>query len=161
NSNGRLDLAMLGLNTSTVSLLLQPPLVSGPDAVFSPNSLTFATQLVGTVSPAESVLLTNYGTAALSIANIATSSNFSETETCGSSLAPGESCPISVTFAPTTLGQLSGTVSVADNAPDSPQTASLNGTGTVVNLNPTSMRFFCSIVLGYRQKPICMCNGPG
>jgi hypothetical protein len=161
NNNGRLDLATPAPANSTVSVLLQPSLVSGPDAVFSPNSLTFATQLVGTTSSAESVLLTNYGTAALSITNIAASSNFGETETCGSSLPPGESCPIDVTFTPTAEGPLSGTLSVADNAPGSPQTAILNGTGTVVTLTPTTMRFFCSIVIGYHGQPHCMCSRPG
>jgi hypothetical protein len=159
NSNGRLDLATPNPASSTVSVLLQPPLVSGPDAVFSPSSLTFATQLVGTTSPAESVLLTNYGTAALSITSIVPSGNFGETETCTSSLAPGESCPIDVTFTPGVEGPLSGTLSVADDAPGSPQTAILNG--TVVTLSPTSMAFFCSIVIGYHGQPHCMRSRSG
>jgi len=116
-------------------------LVSGPNATPSPSSLTFATQLVGTSSSAQSVTLTNWGTTALSITSIAASRDFSQTNTCGSSLAADASCTISVTFKPTQRGTRTGTLSITDNAPASPQTISLTGTGTVVEFNPTSLSF--------------------
>lgn len=143
NGNGRLDLAVGGAVTSTVSLLLQPPLVSGANAFLSTDSLTFATQLVGTTSAAQTVLLSNYGTAPLSISSIATNSNFAEKNDCGSNLASGASCTIDATFSPTARDSLTGTLSVADDAPGNPHTISLNGTGTVVLLNPTSLNFGC------------------
>jgi hypothetical protein len=116
-------------------------LVSGPNATPSPSSLTFATQLVGTSSSAQSATLTNYGTTALSITSIAASGDFSQTNTCGSSLAAEASCTISVTFKPTQRGTRTGTLSITDNAAGSPQTVSLTGTGTVVEFNPTSLSF--------------------
>jgi len=116
-------------------------LVSGPNATPSPSSLTFATQLVGTSSSAQLVALTNYGKMALSIASIAASGDFSQTNTCGSSLAAEASCAISLIFKPTQRGTRTGTLSITDNAAGSPQTVSLTGTGTVVEFNPASLRF--------------------
>jgi hypothetical protein len=105
-------------------------LTSGPNVTWSATSLTFATQLVGTTSPAQSVTLSNYGTATLSIAGIAATTNFDETDTCGSSLASAANCTINITFTPSASGTRTGTLSVTDNAPGSPQTISLSGTGT-------------------------------
>ena len=116
-------------------------LVSGPNATPSPTSLTFATQFVGTSSSAQPVTLTNYGKMALSITSIAASGDFSQTNTCGSSLAAEASCTISVTFKPTQRGTRTGTLSITDNAPGRPQTVSLTGTGTVVEFNPASLSF--------------------
>jgi dienelactone hydrolase len=116
--------------------------VSGPNATLSPTSLTFATQLVGTSSSAQSITLSNYGTMALNITSIVASGDFSP-NTCGSSLPAGASCTINVTFKPTQIGTRTGAVSITDNAPGSPQKVSLKGTGTVVEFNPTSLAFHC------------------
>jgi hypothetical protein len=103
------------------------PLV--PQVTFSPTTLTFAAQPVGTTSSRQVVFLINSGLAALNITKIAISGDFAETNTCGTSVSAGQSCQISVTFTPTATGQLSGTVTVTDNAAGSPQTVSLSGTG--------------------------------
>jgi hypothetical protein len=145
NGDGRLDMAVIDAASSTVFVLLQPGLVSGSNAILSPTSLTFATQFVSTTSPVQSVLLSNYGTTTLTIAGIAATNNFSETETCGSSLAAGASCTISVTFTPSVQSSLSGTLSITDDAPGSPQTVPLTGTGTVVELAPTQLSFSCTL----------------
>jgi hypothetical protein len=106
---------------------------TAPAVTLSPTSLTFGNQKVGTSSPAQTVTLTNSGTATLTIASIkitgTNSSDFSETNTCGTSLAAGASCTISVKFKPTTTGTRTGTLSVTDNAAGSPQSVSLTGTG--------------------------------
>ncbi len=112
---------------------------SGPNATLSTSSLTFSTQLLGTTSPAQSVTLSNYGTLTLSITSIASSGDFHQTNTCGAGLAVLGSCTISVTFAPTKIGGRSGAVKITDNAPASPQSVALHGTGTVVELNPASL----------------------
>jgi hypothetical protein len=143
NGDGRLGMAVVDAASPTVSVLLQPGLVSGPNAILSPASLTLAT-LVGTTSPVQSVLLSNYGTTTLTIAGIAATNNFSETDTCGSSLAAGASCTISVTFTPSVQGSLVGTLSITDDAPGSPQTVSLSGTTAVVELAPTHLNFTCT-----------------
>jgi hypothetical protein len=143
--SGRLDVAVADRNADAVSILLRTTL--------APTSLTFATQLVGTTSSAQSVTLTNYGKATLSISSItikgADPGDFAQTNTCGSSLASGASCTINVTFKPTLRGSRTARLSVSDNAPGSPQTASLTGTGTVVEFNPTSLIIRISEGTGY------------
>ena len=112
----------------------------------SPTSLTFASQTVGTTSAAQTVTLTNSGTGSLSISSIAASGNFAETNNCGTSLAAGASCTLSVTFTPTAAGTLTGAITFTDNAAASPQKVSLSGTGAAaatpaVSLSPTSLTF--------------------
>ncbi|PWT84751.1 MAG: hypothetical protein C5B58_04220 [Acidobacteria bacterium] len=157
NGHGRLDVAVA--DGSTVATLLQPPLVSGVNA-FLPASLMFGTtQLVGTTSSVQPVQLNNYGTLPLSISSISAKGDFIQNHTCGSTLAAGAGCTIYVAFRPTQGGTRSGTLSVADDAPGSPQTLSLTGTGTVVELVPTSLRFGCEfqchLILGCH----CYCSG--
>jgi len=102
-------------------------------ATLTPGTLTF-TGVVGTTSTAQTATLTNTGNAALSITGISLTgtnpSDFAETNTCGSSLTPQQTCTISVTFTPASAASLTATLSVADNATGAPQTAALNGTGS-------------------------------
>jgi Abnormal spindle-like microcephaly-assoc'd, ASPM-SPD-2-Hydin len=99
----------------------------------SPSSLSFASQPVGTTSSAQTITLTNGGTLAVEIAHIQVSGPFDESNTCGTSVAAGGSCTISVTFSPTTAGAASGSITFTDSAANSPQSVTLTGTGTGVN----------------------------
>lgn len=81
-----------------------------PAVTLSPTSLTFSTQVVFTTSKAQTVTLTNTGTGTLTISSIAVTGQFSQTNTCGTSIAPGASCAISVTFKPKSKGTLTGAV---------------------------------------------------
>jgi len=94
-----------------------------------PPSLTFPAQAVGTSSSAQSVTLSNTGSAALTITSIAASGDSSQTNTCGSSVAANANCTLSVTFNPTAAGSRTGAVTIADDAVGSPQTVALTGTG--------------------------------
>jgi len=117
---------------------------TAPAASLSPTSLTFASQAEGSKSTPQNLTLTNTGSATLTISSITISGQFSQTNTCGSSLASSNSCTISVTFAPTTTGTLMGTVTVTDNASPATQSASLTGTGALapaVSLSSTSLTF--------------------
>jgi hypothetical protein len=82
------------------------------------------------------------------ISSIAASSNFAvSSTTCGTSLGALARCVISVTFDPKTSGTFSGTLSVNDSADNTPQTASLNGTGRIiVTLAPASLTFPIQLV---------------
>ena len=134
---------------------------TSPTITLSPNSLTFGNQEVGTTSQSQPVTLTNGGTAALTISDIAASAGFTQTNNCGSSLSAGSSCTINVSFAPTAIGSTSGTVSVTDNAAGSPQTVSLSGTGTSpsVGLSPGSLNFGNQLVGTTSQsKPVTLTN---
>jgi hypothetical protein len=135
---------------------------SGPNATLSATSLTFATQLVGTPSPAQTVTLGNYGTSVLSITSIgfrgANSGDFAQSSTCGSTVAPGASCTINVTFKPTGINGRTASLSVKDNAAGSPQTTSLSGVGTVVELNPAGDLFLKTITGRSQSKSITLTN---
>ncbi len=69
----------------------------------------------------------------MTITNIAVTGtnagDFFQTHTCGSSLAAGARCSISVTFKPTASGTRTAALSVTDNAAGSPQKAALSGIG--------------------------------
>ena len=116
---------------------------TAPVITVSPTSLNFGNVVVGTTSPAQTVTLTNSGNGALSITSIVPGTNYGQTNTCGSSLGAGLNCTVSVTFTPGASGTLNGTLTITDNANNSPQTVSLTGVGTqpVVSLSPTSLNF--------------------
>jgi hypothetical protein len=148
NGDGRLDVGVADRTANTVSVLLQVP-----GASLLPGSLSFGNQTLGTTSSAQTATLTNTGSAPLAITSIgitgANSGDFNQTNTCGTTLAGGASCSISVTFTPQVVGSLSATLSVSDDASGSPQTVSLSGTGVgipVVQLSPTSLTFATQLI---------------
>jgi Abnormal spindle-like microcephaly-assoc'd, ASPM-SPD-2-Hydin len=112
---------------------------------FAPSSLAFGNVAAGSTAAAQTVTLTNLGTVPLGSLAISTSSaEFAETNTCGTSLAAGASCAVSVTFTPQTGGLVQGNLSISDNAPDSPQVLSISGTGIsgpFVSFSPFSLTF--------------------
>src|SRR5262249_37106212 len=126
---------------SSVELYTPPPV-----ATLSATRLRFGVQLVGTRSVAQTETLTNAGTTALTISSIAASGDFVQKNDCGSSLPAGESCTIKVAFIPSTKGARTGTVTIIDDAANSPQTIALTGTGTVVQLSPSALNFGHQIV---------------
>lgn len=109
----------------------------------STGSLAFASQGIGTVSPPQPVMLTNAGTSPVTITGITASANFSETNKCTAPLGAGGNCTVEVSFAPSAPGTLNGTLTVTFNAPGSPETVTLSGTGTgaVASLSPASITF--------------------
>jgi hypothetical protein len=117
-----------------------PPATS-PAISLSSTSLTFSGQFVGSTSTAQSITVTDTGTAALTISGIAPSGDFSQTNTCGTGIAASGVCTISVKFTPTATGARTGSITITDNASGSPQTVSLTGTGTSVNVSPSSLTF--------------------
>ncbi|MBR7837969.1 discoidin domain-containing protein [Actinospica durhamensis] len=99
----------------------------------SPSSLSFGSVNVGSTSSAQTVTVTNPGSSAATVNSVTVSGAFSQTNTCGSSLAAGATCTVSVKFAPTAAGAASGSLSVASSAPNSPLTVALSGTGVSTN----------------------------
>jgi hypothetical protein len=115
---------------------------TGPVVSLSPSSVNFGDQVVGTVSPTEYITLTNTGNAPLTISSITLlGAAFLMKSKCGGTLAAGANCVIDVAFKPSSTGTLTGTVTITDNAPGSPQTVPLTGQGTLVAFTPTSLSF--------------------
>jgi P pilus assembly chaperone PapD len=103
-----------------------------PAVDLSPTSLTFPSTPHNTTSAAQTITVENYGNATLTInSTIGVTGPFVvSANTCGTSLAAGSICTISVEFKPTVAGAAAGTLSIGDNAGDSPQIVALSGTGT-------------------------------
>lgn len=106
-------------------------------AVVTPGSLAFASQAENTTSSSQPISIQNTGTIPLQISGTSITgtdaSAFAVSNTC-TTVQPNTSCVISVTFTPDTVGTLTATLSISDNASGSPQTVNLSGTGTA----PTS-----------------------
>jgi|GEM_PF-2263648 len=130
-----------------LAILLASVFAHAQTVTLSPASLSFGNQVVSIKSAAKNVTLKNGQTVALSISSIATSGDYAQTNNCGASLTAGASCVISVTFTPTTTGARTGTLTVTDNASNSPQTAPLTGTGVLpATLTPPSLGFGSEVV---------------
>jgi len=133
-------------NATTLSLTVAP-LVNGSQISLTPSSLSFGTVIVEASSAAKKATLTNNSSTTVYFSSITTSANFSQTNTCGGTLAAGKSCTISVTFTPTQVGALTGTLYVNDNGTNSPQTVSLSGTGKAqATLTPASATYSATVV---------------
>lgn len=89
----------------------------------------FGNEVTGATSAAYPVVLTNTGTAAISFSSMAASGEFSQTNSCGASLAEGAGCVVSVYFTPAAVGARTGTLTLASNGLANPITIDLSGTG--------------------------------
>jgi hypothetical protein len=114
-------------------------------ATATPGSLTFASQVYGGSSSAQTVTVRNTGTIALTPSYVNASGDFSGTDNCaGSIVQPGQSCTIQVTFTPTQVGSRTGVLTVFTNVTGGELTVSLSGTGAssgVFTLTPASVSF--------------------
>jgi hypothetical protein len=128
-----------------------------PNASVNPTSQAFATRNVNTTSPAQTTTLTNTGILPLHITSVAIvgTTEFARpalvAANCpagASTLNPGASCTIPVTFRPTTAGAKSATLRVtsdSNNAAGTNTDVGLTGTGVVagpiVSLNTATQPF--------------------
>jgi hypothetical protein len=117
-----------------------------PVVTLTPTSLAFPNVSLNTPS-SQMVTVKNTGAAALSISNVAITgtvpSDFSQTNICSGSIAVNGTCTITVTFTPTTIEDQTGTVTLTDNAGNSPQTVPITGNGAeaAVFLFPSALTF--------------------
>jgi len=104
-----------------------------PGATVSPSAVTFPSQVAETSSSPVGVTLKNAGTGVLTLSAVtftgSNASEFSQTNNCGT-VQPGATCTITVVFSPTTVGNATAGMKIADNAVSSPQTVALSGTAT-------------------------------
>jgi hypothetical protein len=109
---------------------------------FSASSLNFGLLQIGLASPSQTVTVTNVSNHSVNLTSIASSGDFSQSSTCPTApatMTAGESCTITVTFAPNASGARKGAVTLKDNCPGSTtQTISLTGTGETLALGFTN-----------------------
>lgn len=133
NAAGAASLPLTGGGATVTISVSDAVIVDVTDEAVSsltPLTLSFGSVQTGQQSAAKTVTLKNTGGAAMAITGISASGQFSQTNDCGSSLAPGASCTISVKFAPTTSGAKTGAVTVATDATSGDTSVSLSGTAT-------------------------------
>jgi hypothetical protein len=121
----------LSWSTRIASFKLGPFLI----ASVSPASLNFGTRRESDPPVNLTTTLTNNGGSTLNITSVGQglSGGFSLfSNGCGATLAPGNSCMITVRFTPANaaIGLNTGTLKIVDNADNSPQNVSLTGTMT-------------------------------
>jgi subtilase family serine protease len=138
SANTGYDLAT-GLGSLNVANVVNAwPMATEPVVSLFPASLSFASTEEGVASVSQTVTVQNTGNSALSLSGSghgisiagANASSFSQTNTCGKSLAAGKSCTVTVTLKPAATGALTAKLALVDNGWESPQTVSLTGVGT-------------------------------
>jgi hypothetical protein len=111
-----------------------------PKVSLAPASLTFPTTALGVTSAHKGVQIKNTGAGGLDISSMVASGDFAVTNSCPY-VSPSGSCSFTVTFTPTATGARTGTILITDNAPNSPQTVTLTGTGTSVEFSKATVAF--------------------
>jgi hypothetical protein len=113
---------------------------SGPAARLSTSAVVFGEQAVGTTSHGETVVLTNAGDRPLAVGSMtvvgATGRDFAQTNTCGSSLAPGASCTIEIRFTPRAMGTRTAVINVLSNHQSGNLQLKVQGTGSAWKRRP-------------------------
>jgi sugar lactone lactonase YvrE len=118
-----------------------------PSAIsFSPATLTFANQDIGTSSNSQPVTITNFGGSPLNFSGISASGDFAQTNNCPNSLVAGASCTASVSFAPAVTGPATGLLTLNDDSGNlgASQAVTLSGTGLLprhLSLSPATLNF--------------------
>jgi hypothetical protein len=147
--DANLFLGFLKTDDSTRPWFLDPAKV----VLLSSNNLNFGNQAVGTTSPAQTVTLTNNQAVPLNLSSVVPSGDFAETNSCGPAVVAGGSCVISITFAPSLSGSVSGVVTVADDAANSPQLIQLSGSGSYpLTVSPSTVSFG-TVAVGKSSNP--------
>ena len=142
---GRTGTLTVSDNGSNAQLTVQLGGTGVTPVALSNSSWSFGNQVINTAGAAKKVSLTNYQTVPLAISGISTSGDFGQTSNCPLSpntLAARSNCTVSIVFTPTALGPRSGTLTVNDNATNTPQAMQFSGSGIApVALVPTSVGF--------------------
>ncbi|HET8924826.1 MAG TPA: choice-of-anchor D domain-containing protein [Candidatus Acidoferrum sp.] len=123
--------------------------VSGPAVSIFPSTAATFSSPVGSTSPTQVFSMINVGSQLLTINSISiggtNAASFSQSNTCTATLAPNANCSVSISFTPPSAGTFAATLQVADNAPGTPQTLVLNGTGVAaapaVTFSPATLSF--------------------
>ncbi len=120
--------------TQTITLIgTATPGAAGPQPVLTPTSLDFGSVTVGSTSAVQVATLSNTGGVPQGISSFGffgpNASSFSETNTCGVSLAAAASCTISITCSPTTAGALTANLGANFPSPEPQESVALSCTG--------------------------------
>jgi hypothetical protein len=138
-----------------VYALLNQPLAAYP-VILSAPCANFGSVNVGSTGKAQQITVKNNGPGNLTFNSLTiggtNASEFSQTNTCAGSLAPGKSCTITLNFTPANTGPRFASVTISDSA-ITPQTVYLIGNGaSSVTLTPATLSFG-TISVGKSSQP--------
>ncbi|MBI2929849.1 MAG: choice-of-anchor D domain-containing protein [Verrucomicrobia bacterium] len=121
---------------------------TAPDITVAPGSLAFGNQVLNTLSPPQTLTVSNTGNGTLSVNAISTSSGvefpLSNVPSLPANLAPGTSLSFQVRFKPASIGARSETVSILSNDPDEmtvPVACTGTGTASDITVAPGTLAF--------------------
>jgi hypothetical protein len=119
-----------GTNSPTNFAGLSGTIPTAPASIgISPSPVTFNPASMNTTSPPNVVTIANNSASPVTVSTVAVSGDFAiPSHTC-TSLDPGATCQAGIYFTPTGEGARMGTLTVTSNAPGSPHTASVSGSG--------------------------------
>jgi hypothetical protein len=122
------DVASFRLRTITRQV------ITHANATPSPSPLVFAGTIVAQDTSKATITITNNGNGTnLTVSSITlggtNAADFKETNTCTTVAPDGGTCAVTVSFTPSALGARSGTLTITDNATNSPQVVPISGTG--------------------------------
>ncbi|RXH57177.1 choice-of-anchor D domain-containing protein [Granulicella sibirica] len=116
-------------------------------AMLSPAAFGFGNVVIGATSITRTVTLTNYQAVPLQIGSISVSPgvySLDSTTSCAThgSLAAGASCTIALKVLPASVGEQPGTLTVNDDAANTPQAVTLSANGILpLTLSPSRLGF--------------------
>ncbi|WP_161784324.1 choice-of-anchor D domain-containing protein [Aquabacterium sp. NJ1] len=168
--SGSLTITNNGSGSPLAVALSGTGIAANPVAQVSPGSLSFS-QTIGVASAAQTVAVSNTGTAALTLSSInlsgaaAADYQIDPTSTCanGGTVAVNNSCNVKLVFKPSATGSRAATLNVAHNATNSPSMVALNGIGNAapqgtLTLNQSSMTFASTAIGGTSQQAVTLGN---
>ena len=131
----------------------------------SPANLNFSTAYLNG-SQTLPVTVTNEGPSPVTVSGVSitpgagSSGAFKAANQCTLALGMGQSCTIEVTFLAKTVGTLTGTLNITDNAPGSPQHVNLSGNviDPVAQFSPTKLAFASEAVGSSTTLPVKLKN---
>ncbi len=147
----------------TVALNASGSTTQQGELTVTPTSLSFGSVATGS-NTTQTIALTNSGNAPVHISSVVLAGKeFSVTGlTTPATLSPSGSATLSVKFAPTTAGSATGTIKVSSDAPGSPVTINLSGTGTQAGLSVSPSSFnFGSVVDGQTKSQLFTATNTG
>lgn len=130
-ASGSLSLASSDGTTSAPVALSGTVVAAQPQLSVSPAAVSFGTVTVGSKGT-QALTLNNTGTGDLSVSLISVSATGVAISGIATpaTIKAGQSASLTLTYAPTATGALSGHISIASNAPNSPLTVNVTGTAT-------------------------------
>ncbi|HQR22550.1 MAG TPA: choice-of-anchor D domain-containing protein [Burkholderiaceae bacterium] len=152
--------------------IANPSAGSGAPAIaLSVTSLSFVSQTLNTTSAAQTVTVSNTGTAVLNLSGLtisgAAGAEFARGGTCqvGTNVAVGGNCSITVTFTPTAAGARNATLTVTHNASGGSSAVALAGTGAlapaVAGVAPSTLSFTQTVNSTSTSQAVTVSNTGG